>query len=198
LDDVQVIDVGFNLVAPLVAGDLDGAHGTTIFEVPPAEEQSGKDVRVFFYHKYGNPPNPPYSFWIISNKYWLEDPEHQDIAKRFLRAFLKSEAWALENPRETHQIWMEHYPEFDPDVEWTIWEQVMYSLVAEENREYGLGWVDKEGMQRWIDILAEGEVISEKFDVDEAVTDEYLPDEPIIPANIDELLEKQAEILSVD
>jgi putative hydroxymethylpyrimidine transport system substrate-binding protein len=192
-DDVEIIDPGFNIVAPLLSGELDGATATTIFEQNEAERESGNPTRIYIYQDYGC---GRYNFLLQANTNWVED--HEDTVRRFLKAFLKSLKEALEDENETMKYWIEKYPEFDADAEMEIWLDLEPSFIYGEQVEKGLGWTDGASMQQWMDLLLEEGVLEKPVSVEELYTNDYLPEEPLVPSTVDEILSRQAAIFAGD
>jgi len=188
-DDVNLIDPGFNIVAPLLAGKLDGATATTIFEQNEAERESGKKTRMYIYQDYGC---GRYNFFLQANKNWVED--HKDTVRRFLRAFLKSLKVAMEDENETMKYWLERYPEFDADGEMEIWLDLEPSFIFGEQTEKGVGWIDVDNVQRWIELMSNEGILERQVSVNEVVTSDYLPEKPLVPSTVDEILSRQADI----
>ena len=190
-DDLDLIDPGFNIVAPLLSGELDGATATTIFEQNEAERESGKPTRMYIYQDYGC---GRYNFFLQANKDWVKDNE--DTVRRFLRAFLKSLKVALEDEDETMKVWIERYPEFDKDGEMEIWLDLEPSFIFGEQAEKGLGWIDKGNVELWVDLMLNEGVLERRVSAEELVTNEYLPEEPLVPSTVDEILSRQEGIFA--
>ena len=188
--DIDLIDPGFNLVAPLISGQLDGATATTIFEQNEAERESGKKTNIFFYKNYGF---GGYNFCIGTNANWLK--ENEDTARAFLRAFLKSFKMSLEaDDKEIMKYWMEAHPEFDAAGEMEIWLDLKPSLVSLLQKEKGLGFIDSENMKNWIQVMYDNKILERQLNVSEIFTNSYLPEIPLIPSTIDELIARQESI----
>jgi putative hydroxymethylpyrimidine transport system substrate-binding protein len=193
LDDVVILDPGFNVVPPLLAGQLDGTSANIMYEQADCKRQSGGACPIFLYEDYGCAAQ---GVVLVTNKYWLEDNE--DLTRRFIRAMHNSIKFAVENTDESLRLWIERYPEFELDREQEMWAMVRTTFVRPDTKEHGLGWWNEENIQFWADSYYEGGYISKQLDAKDIVTNNYLPDEPIVPSNIDELLTAQDALFHVE
>lgn len=102
--DVTLIDVGFDLMAAMVTGNVDATIGCLVnHEVPQMEEQ-GLEVNYFYPSDYGVPQYYELVF-VASDRMIAEEPE---VIAAFLRANQKSFAQFKQNPYEMLDILLDN------------------------------------------------------------------------------------------
>lgn len=187
-DDVEMVDPGFNVVPPLMAGQVLGVSSSPLYEGADCARQLGEPCPFFFYEDYGCGSE---GMVLVANRNWLEN--NRELAGRFMRAFHRGLKFALENEDKAMEYWLARYPEFDPERERDQWRVVQTTFVKDYTKEHGLGWWDAERFQWWVDAFYEAGYIPEKFEPGNHYTNEFIS-EDLVPDNIDSLLAAQHEI----
>jgi len=101
----------------------------------------------------------------------------------------------LENEDKAMQHWYDRYPEFDAARELEQWRMVQTTFVRPYTKEHGLGWWNMDNMNFWAKVFYEYGYVDELVDPADFITNKYLPEEKLIPTNIDELLSAQDKLL---
>src|SRR5690606_20387997 len=98
------------------------------------------------------------------------DPE---LVKAFTHAAVKGYEFAIEHPEEAAQILINAVPDLDPDLvkRSQDWLSPRYQDDAEQ-----FGIQEQDRWQKFADFLLENKIIDEAVDVDQAFTNEFLPD----------------------
>lgn len=189
-NDVKVIDPGFDVVPPLLAGEVSGISSSPLYEQADCKRQSGTECPIFLYTDYGCGAQ---SAIIITNREWLKTNE--DLARRFLAALTSSLKWTLENEDKAMEHWYKRYPEFDKARELEQWKMVQTTFVMPYTKDMGLGAWNMENMDFWAKVFYEGDYIPKQVNAADYITSDYLPKDKLVPSNIDALLAAQDTLL---
>jgi len=161
-DDVTVVDPGQGGVAQMIAGNLDGTSAVLTYEPIILEAEGYPDSNFIFYSDYGAPDAP--FFNIVANPEWLAD--NGDVATAFINGYRNAVAWTDENTEEAARLFVEQFPDQDPEITAAIW--TAYSEIG------GDGVQDLEQWQTLSDFLLEEEMMPEAVDVSTIVSNDYL------------------------
>lgn len=95
------------------------------------------------------------------------------IVEAFTAAAVKGYEFAIENPEEAAQILIEAEPDLDPELvkRSQEWLSPRYQDDAER-----FGIQERDRWQKFADFLLENEIINEAVDVDQAFTNDFLPE----------------------
>ncbi|MCC5910538.1 MAG: ABC transporter substrate-binding protein [Clostridiaceae bacterium] len=107
---------------------------------------------------------------IIANEELLEN--NPELAERFLRATTKGYEFAIENPVEAGEALLKWVPELDEDIVIASQEYLAEQYQAEAPR---WGEMKTEVWENYSNWMYEQELLREKLDVEEAFTNEFLP-----------------------
>lgn len=102
LDDVTMIDVGFDLMSSMTTGNVDATYGCFINHEIPAMEEEGFEMDYMKLTDYGVPNY--YALMLVTGESQLE--KNQDKYTRFLRACQKGFADMKNDPAEALDIMM--------------------------------------------------------------------------------------------
>jgi putative hydroxymethylpyrimidine transport system substrate-binding protein len=174
-EDVNIVDPGFNLVPPLLSGELAMVTGSDNFERVIAEEESGEDV-----NWWADADVCPYgSINMFANERWAS--RNAETLRAFNVAALEGLAWSMENPEEARDIFVKRFPEaaLSPELELAMWEATVPTFCAPYTDDRGLGYSDPEQWRELIDLMTEAGVVEGELPVEELTTNEYLPEEPV-------------------
>jgi ABC-type nitrate/sulfonate/bicarbonate transport system substrate-binding protein len=161
-DEVDVVDPGQAGIQQVIQGNLDGTSAIINYEPAVLEAEGIDDYNYVFYADYGA-PDPPF-FCIVVNPEWLEDNEN--VVAAFVRATQRSFEWTTENIDEAGEIFVEEFPNEDPELAQEIWMRQME--IAED------GTNDPEKWQELADFFEAEGLIEEPVDVEELFTNEFL------------------------
>jgi ABC-type nitrate/sulfonate/bicarbonate transport systems, periplasmic components len=153
---------------------------TTMFKyVPKVEKLMGKPVHYFSYSKDGGLDR--YGEAIIANEDTIN--QNPDLVRRFVAGFLKGLQYSLANPAEVGQIVKKYVPEADPDLAVKMWQAELDNnvIVGAESKSNGLGWMDKERMNKTIRMVLDAYKLKQDISPEKIYTTEFLPKAPIYP-----------------
>ena len=100
LDDVEMIDVGFDLMSSMTTGNVDATIGCLVNHEVPQMEEEGFEVNWFSLDDYGVPTN--YEGVFVANDDAIENDS--ETLKAFLRASAKGFADMQADPEEALRI----------------------------------------------------------------------------------------------
>lgn len=172
-EDVEVIDPGFNLVAPLIAGEFVASTGSLLGEYVTASSEYGEEIRFF---PYGD-VCPAYPTAVIGNRQWVAD--NPDLVQAFNRATLRGAVFAMEEPQETYELFVARFPDQEDAVTEAKMTEAQMFYCSAHTEENGLGSADLEAWQTLVELLVEEGSIGEPYDAAELVTNDHLPEEPV-------------------
>jgi putative hydroxymethylpyrimidine transport system substrate-binding protein len=172
-DDVEIVDIGFDTMPAFITGEIAGNTSTWGAEQLKCQHDAGRRVMVFEHHNYG----PQDNFNIMANAEWAE--ENPELVKAFLRGTYKALKFARENPEDAVEVFVSMYPERNLKRETQSWCNFAVQFGTTYSEEKGFGWNDPDEWQALIDFFWEGGLLDRKPTLDEVVTNEYQPDEPI-------------------
>lgn len=107
LDDVEMIDVGFDLMSAMTTGNVNATYGCFINHEIPALEEEGFQMDILQVTDYGVPNY--YALMLVTGEDQLE--KNQDKYTRFLRACQKGFADMQANPDEALALLLENQDE---------------------------------------------------------------------------------------
>jgi ABC-type nitrate/sulfonate/bicarbonate transport system substrate-binding protein len=169
---VETVDIGFSSVPPLLNERVAASEGGKPFETVSFEIETDQEPRFFSYSEVC----PPLIQGTFINSEWAEN--NPDVAKRFVEATLRGVKFAAEKPKETQTLFQERFSDLeDPLINF---ESTAGTLCGPESAERGVGYNTSEEWQELIDISLEGEAIEEPLEVDDVMTDEYAPEQPVM------------------
>jgi putative hydroxymethylpyrimidine transport system substrate-binding protein len=172
-DEVTIIDPGFNLVPPLISGQLAMVSGADAFERVMAERESGEEVRHFAFAEVC----PENVFNLVTTEQWAS--ENTQALSDFNAAALEGLKWAMDHPAQARDIFVERFPENDPQLELAMWTAVRPAFCAPYTNSNGLGYSDPGHYEELTALFKEAGVIDSPPPIEELVTNEYLPKDPL-------------------
>lgn len=178
--DVKVVDPAFNLVAPLIAGKVQGVNGSQ-YEQAIALVKDNLKTTVFAFQDNGCPMDPIQI--ITTDKMIKENPE---LVKATLKGIAESLEWSMDNPEDAAAHWAKAYPELDPKSDLAQWQASVPTFCTEPSEEKGLLYSDPKHYEDLIQLSADAKVIDKAYPVEDLVTNEFLPEEPITAPCADE------------
>lgn len=100
--------------------------------------------------------------------------KNPETVRAFVHAAVKGYEYAIENPSEAAAILIESEPDLDPDLVNRSQEWISPHYQDDADR---WGIQDKARWENFVDFMVENEIIDEALDVDQAFTNEFLPDQ---------------------
>ncbi len=165
-DDVNMIDVGFELMASMTTGQVDATIGCLVNHEVPQMEKEGFEVNYFFPDDFGVPQY--YEGVFLANDSMIND--EPEVLEGFLRACEKGFEDFKNSPNEVLNVLLENQDEanfpLDEEVEQKSVETLLPLMETESAKFLSQ---TEECWQENIDWLYEEGIISEKPDVSEVM-----------------------------
>lgn len=165
-DDVEMIDVGFELMASMTTGQVDATIGCLVNHEVPQMEKEGFEVNYFFPDDFGVPQY--YEGVFLANDTIIKD--EPEVLKGFLRACEKGFEDFKNSPAEVLDVLLENQDEanfpLDPDVEKQSVETLLPLMETESAKFLSQ---TEQCWQENIDWLYDEGIISEKPDVSDVM-----------------------------
>lgn len=168
MDDIEFIDVGFDLLTATTTGQVDATIGNMVNHEVPQLEENGFEINYFFPTDYGVPQNYELIF-IAGEKSVNENPEK---FRKFLRAAQKGYEFTKNNPEEALQILLNNQNEENFPLSENVEKKSLdFLLPAYETEEAEFLSQDVKVWQESADWLYERGILDEKADVSGIVVD---------------------------
>lgn len=164
MDDVQMIDVGFDLMSSMTTKNVDATIGCMVNHELPQLKEEGFEINSFAPTDYGVPKY--YELVLVTGEKQLKN--NSEKLEKFLRASKKGFADMKANPEEALNILLEYQNEENFPLSRTVEEQSMeYLLPAMETDTDPFLTQEEAIWQDNIDWLYEQKVISSKLQASE-------------------------------
>jgi len=171
IDDVKVVDPGFNLVPPLLAGKFAGVNGSHYEAAIALAKQPDQPIRILSFAPDSCPYDP---IQIVTTQKMID--ERPETVRAMLRGIGESLAWSMENPREAAAIWAEAYPDLDPRSDLAQWEASGPTFCGPYSEREGLLYSDPDQYRQLIQLAKDADTIDEVYPVEDLMTNEFLPE----------------------
>jgi putative hydroxymethylpyrimidine transport system substrate-binding protein len=123
--DVKVVDPGFSLVAPLLAGKYDAVAVTQFAELVEAEAQ-GQQLDYLDFRDWGT---PDFAFLnIVADREFAR--AHPATASAFVAATMKGLVYAAAHPEAAVDIYVARHPELKKDLLLAQWRAALPSMAT--------------------------------------------------------------------
>lgn len=167
---VTLVDPGFDLVAPLLAGTYDAVAFTAFGELVEADRVADGDLAYLDFRDWGS---PDYAFMnvITAETFAAENP---NTVRAFVAATLAGLDYAAAHPEEAVDIYVAAHPEFDRDSLLAQWEAAIPDL-ALATADDPAGAQDAAAWRALHDWMVEVGLLAAPLDLAPAFTDEFLP-----------------------
>lgn len=153
LDDVEMINVNFQLVSGLLTGQVDGViGGYRNFEATEIE-QNGAEAVMFLVEDFGV---PMYDELIVLT---AADRAEEPWVANFVAAIEKGTAYLLENPEETWAQFAKDYPDLDNELYETAWVDTLPMFATNP------GALDEARYSEYGEFLKANDLVSDDVDV---------------------------------
>jgi putative hydroxymethylpyrimidine transport system substrate-binding protein len=166
---VKVVDPGFDLVPPLLAGRYHSVAVTEFGELVQAD-QAGQKLDYLDFRDWGT---PDYAFLnVVTQKEFAEkDP---NTVRAFVAATTEGLSWAVTHPDEAVALYVKRHPELDARLLLAQWKAATPSMAAPGGGHVA-GWQDVATWTELNDWMVRTGLTKESVDVSGAVSDDYLP-----------------------
>jgi len=165
---VHVVDPGFDLVSPLLAGKFRAVAVTRFGELVQAEAQAG-NLSYLDFRDWGT---PDYSFLaMISDQGFAKS--HPATVRAFVLATLEGLAYAAAHPQEAVDLYATRHPELKKDLLLAQWKAALPSMAVAG--AHAAGWQDPASWTALDAWLTKAGVLTKQVDAAGAMTNQYLP-----------------------
>jgi putative hydroxymethylpyrimidine transport system substrate-binding protein len=167
---VEKVNVGYDLRPALTSGRVD-AVVDAYWNIEAVElAQEGFETNVIRLNEVGV-PNYNELVFATSTSYAKANP---DVVRRFVGALIKGHEYALEHPQSAHHALLEANEELDPE---TVEETLRLTVPIFKDEGEPVGYQDPEEWRAYVKWAVENDVLPRLVDVDEVMTNEYLPED---------------------
>lgn len=168
LDDVEVVNVGFDLMPSLLGGSVDAIIGGYYVHEAILAEQQGKPVVAMNVQDHGVPDY--YELLMVTGDAFAA--EHPDAVDGFIRALQRGYEAAAADPTAAVDALMAAYPETAEEVE----RQGISLIVPLWTDDGSVAWgtQTEERWQSYHDWLRETGLLEKDVDVNDAFTNEFV------------------------
>lgn len=164
MDDVEMVDVGFELMSAMTTKRVDATYGCVVNHEIPQLEENGFDVGYMEPSKYGVPEF--YGLLMVTSKDGLE--KNKDKYTRFIRACKKGFEDVKKNPDKTMSLIIENQNEENFPLSKSVEDKSMQVLLPMmETDEAAFLSQDSKSWKEAIDWMKESGIIKSTFNPDE-------------------------------
>ena len=169
-DDVEQVDVGLNLLSPLISGKVDAVLGM-FWNIEGVQlQQRGDDPTVVPVDELGIPTYDELVL-VASGERVAEDPE---AIRLFLAALERGTRDAAENPPGATQALLDANQDIDPRLTRAQVEETLPVLLPRERRE-AYGFMDPERWREFAGFMFDEGLLDSLPATDEVLTNDLLP-----------------------
>jgi putative hydroxymethylpyrimidine transport system substrate-binding protein len=169
LDDVELVNVGFNLVQALIAEQVDAIIGAYWVHESILAENEGFPVSIMRAEEWGVPTY--YELVLVASEETIE--EEPELVERFTRAMQQGYMDAMDEHAAATDAMLEAHPDTDRDLEADS--IVMLDPLWTEGADY-FGQQTAERWEAYANWMIENELLGPDTDVNEAFTTEFVTD----------------------
>ncbi|ADU32455.1 ABC transporter substrate-binding protein [Evansella cellulosilytica] len=162
-ENVQLVDVGFELGSSVVSGQVDAVTGAYINHEVPVLRYQGNETRYFNPVDYGVPSF--YELVFVTNDQTWE--EEQETIKAFWRAATKGYEFTVTNPDEALAVLFSNEDEANFPLIEEVEEESLHILLPKMQSSNGFGSQDSASWQETIDWMLEFGLIDEAPSIDD-------------------------------
>ena len=168
LEDVSLINVGFNLSAALIGGKVDACIGCYWTHESIAMENQGYPVNIMRVEDWGVPKY--YELILVTNQELIE--KSPQLIGRFVKAFIKGYEAALEDPQRAIDVLRKAHPEINESIERQGVELLAPLWIDEEANPFG--WQDQTRWEEFTRWMANNEMIGQSVKSSGAFDNQFL------------------------
>ena len=167
LDDVEMVNVGFDLVLALISGQVDAIVGAYWVHESISAENQGFPVNIMRMEDWGIPDF--YEIVLVASEDMIDD--NSDLVQRFVRATMRGYREAVANPQAAIDILARAAPEIDEAIE-RPGVDLLSPLWIEGDLDFGLQTAEK-----WVDFavwMEEQGLLGPGVNANEAFTNRFV------------------------
>ena len=168
-DDVDQVDVGFNLLQPVIAGRADAMLGGFLNVEGVQLTERGLDPRVVPVDELGIPTYDELVL-VADTERVQDDPE---AIRTFLAALGEATEGAVDDPDAATDALLDAAPDLEPDLTRAEVEQTIPRLSSEDEQPYG--FMDPAEWERFAEFLDDQDQIEQAPPAKELLTNDLLP-----------------------
>ena len=168
LDDVDLVDIGFDLVPGLISGAVDAVVGAYWTHESILMELEGHPVNILRMEQWGVPDF--YELVLVTNEKTLADRE--GVVKRFVRALTKGHEIAIRNPQRAVETLMKHNPDTINEELERKGVDLLAPMWTDGAPEFG--WQDAGRWTSFTDWMKSRGLINENVDASAAFTNKFI------------------------
>jgi NitT/TauT family transport system substrate-binding protein len=135
----------------------------------PADDQS--TYNIFAFYRNGLPRY--YTLGVVASEDTVN--KNPELAKRFLRAWVKGLDWAINNQKAAIDNMRKRVPEVNEKEATANFAEIARISQSPDTQAHGLGWQDPAVWTKQEEFMRDHGVISSKVDVSQAMTNSLLP-----------------------
>jgi ABC-type nitrate/sulfonate/bicarbonate transport system substrate-binding protein len=178
LSKVNIVIVGFTPMPLLLSKRIDALGDAITWSEPamynvqldkPPEDKS--TYKYFAFYQNGLPRY--YTLGVVASEDTVN--KNPELARRFLRAWVKGLDWAVNNQKAAVDGMRQHVPEINEKEAAANFAEIARISQSPETQAHGLGWQDPAVWAKQEEFMREHGVISAKVDINQAMTDGLLP-----------------------
>jgi putative hydroxymethylpyrimidine transport system substrate-binding protein len=169
LDDVELVNVGFNLVQALIAEQVDAIIGAYWVHESILAENEGFPVNIMRVEEWGVPTY--YELVLVASEETIE--QEPELVERFIRAMQHGYVDALEDHTAATDAMLEAHPDTDRDLEADS--IVMLAPLWTEGADH-FGQQTTERWQAYANWMIENDLLDPDTNVNEAFSNEFVTD----------------------
>ncbi|WP_257009774.1 ABC transporter substrate-binding protein [Evansella halocellulosilytica] len=167
VEELQMIDVGFELGSSIVSGNVDAVIGAYINHEVPVLRNQGHEPSYFNPVDYGVPSY--YELVAVTNDQTWE--EQQGVIEAFWRGATKGYEFMNDNPEEALDILLSNQDEANFPLIEEVEQESLDVLLPKMKSDDGFGSQEEASWQETIDWMKEYELIEEEPSVDDIFVD---------------------------
>jgi NitT/TauT family transport system substrate-binding protein len=165
---VTVVDPGFDLVAPVLVGKYDAGAFTEFGELVEAQAQ-GQQLTFMDFRKWGT---PDYAFLnVVTNREFAA--KNPATVRAFVQATFAGLAYALANPEEAVDLYVQRHPELKKDLLLSQWKAAMPSMAVPADGRPA-GWQDPAAWTTLDQWMVTAKLLQAPVDVTTALSNDFL------------------------
>lgn len=167
IEDVEIVNVGFDLVPALISGKVDAIVGAYWVHESISAENQGYPVNIMRMEEWGVPDF--YEIVLVTNKEMIQG--NPDVVQRFVNAAMKGYQDAVADPQKAIDMLKQAAPEIDESIE-RPGVKLLSPLWIEGNKSFGWQTAEKwESFDQW---MRQQGLLQKDVDSGAAFTNEFV------------------------
>ncbi len=168
LDDVELVNVGFDLVPALISKEVDAVVGAYWVHESISAENQGFPVNIMRMEEYGVPDF--YELVLVANERKIA--ENPDLVQRFVRATMRGYQDAIADPQGAVQLLGEVRPEVDLSIERPGVDLLAPLWKPDDGQSFG--WQEEGRWVEFADWMRQGGLLTSQIDAASAFDNRFV------------------------